>query len=96
MKDMEKLYIKESRPRRRKTEAQGQQSKFACDQRIRGCRSNSLKNRLLVIARDKNNKCEWIILPQPPSKLKAQEDMERVQKVQKFDQFLDNYDVSFS
>ena len=63
MKDMEKLYIKETKPHRRRTERNPNSKRPIVDERMRGCRSNSLKHRMLVIAKDQNNKLEWRILP---------------------------------
>jgi hypothetical protein len=55
MSDMERLYIKENKPSRRNRTKE--------ERAYRGCRSNSLKNRMLVITTNKLNKLEWLILP---------------------------------
>jgi len=58
MNDMERLYVKENKPSRRNNRANEDRDKV-----YRGCRSNSLKNRMLIITKNKMNKLEWLILP---------------------------------
>jgi hypothetical protein len=74
MMDMEKLYIKENKPNKR-----GRDLENTTDfgKPYRSCRSNSLKNRMLMITLNKNNKHEWIILPQLPSKVGTEDEVLR-------------------
>lgn len=63
---MEKLYIKETRPattKRSSTRNSNKNQSFNDTGKVRGCRSNSLKNRMLLITLNKYNKHEWLVLP---------------------------------
>lgn len=44
-------------------------------QRIEAIKPSGIKGRMLMIARNKDKKHEWIILPTVPSKLSAEEDV---------------------
>ena len=75
MADMERYYKLEKREvktsRARQTAPADDDWEVITDrnQRDKGCRSNSIKNRMLLIELNKDNKHEWVVLPHLPSKL---------------------------
>lgn len=61
MNDMEKLYIKEKNEISKRGRSNKENEKYKSN---RSCRSNSLKNRKLIISKNSvNHKHEWIVLP---------------------------------
>jgi hypothetical protein len=58
------------------------------DERKRAWRSTSLKNRMLMIVPNKEQKHEWIVLPQLPSKVEQQDEVFKQQTLQNFHAFL--------
>ena len=80
MRDIEKLYVKEQRMTGGTQTCRGpgklEESEYVDvgaemveEERQKAWRSSSLKNRMLMIAPNKFNKPEWIVLPQLPSKV---------------------------
>ncbi|CDW77234.1 tbc domain-containing protein [Stylonychia lemnae] len=94
MQDMEKLYMKESRPSKKRIERNIRMGRPPNEQKYRGCRSSSLRNRMLVINLNDKKKYEWRILPLLPSKINEMEDPTKQQNYENFDQFLDAFDRS--
>ena len=77
MRDIEKLYVKEQRVGGGPHTCRGYEeseyvdvgAEIAEEEQKKAWRSSSLKNRMLMIAPNKFNKPEWIVLPQLPSKV---------------------------